>query len=459
METSNYTEVVGENSDAFRRSGVVQRSPVTPLETAARTSSSAIRSEPQGSQRELGTPNQRVFTPTSKSSVVQESGLSEVRKKVNELYEFVKDKHNVHLKIKQLVVNIKSAVIAAEREQKALKLRVETAEKSLMEATERATVESMETPKSHRNTRSEKRGRDTPGEEEVPKKQRSEQERASNRSDDGWRTVENQQAKKKKKRKEKEEKKKEQKKKEKHRRPRERKKGDALIVEANDKTTYAALLSKLKEDPELKELGENVVKTRRTQKGEMLFELKKDPMIKSSAFRELVAKSLGSEANVRALSQETVVEIKDLDEVTTEEDLKRALTAQCNVEGPMVIRIRKSYGGTQTATIRLPADAANKLVVNDKVKVGWAVCSLRLAPRFTKQMERCYTCTEFGHHSRNCKDPDRSERCWRCGGNGHVARDCTKQPRCMLCKPEDGNVHPTGGFKCPAYKKARTGQQ
>lgn len=110
METSNYTEVVGENADAFRRSGMMQRSPVTPLETAARTSSSAIRSEPQGSQRELAFLNQRVLTPNSNSGTAQESSLFEVRRRVNELYEFVKDKHNVHLKIKQLVTSIKSAV-------------------------------------------------------------------------------------------------------------------------------------------------------------------------------------------------------------------------------------------------------------------------------------------------------------------------------------------------------------
>ncbi|XP_065085341.1 uncharacterized protein LOC135707449 [Ochlerotatus camptorhynchus] len=100
-----------------------------------------------------------------------------------------------------------------------------------------------------------------------------------------------------------EERKKEVKKKENPRHRRERSKGDALVIEAKDKTTYAALLRKVREDPELKQLGENVVKTRRTQKGEMLFELKKDPSVRSSAFKELVEKSLGEDANVRALSQ------------------------------------------------------------------------------------------------------------------------------------------------------------
>ena len=46
-------------------------------------------------------------------------------------------------------------------------------------------------------------------------------------------------------------------------------------------------------DPKLKELGENVVKTRRTQKGDILFELKKDPNVKSSAFKTLVEKTVG----------------------------------------------------------------------------------------------------------------------------------------------------------------------
>lgn len=456
----NLTNIeVEEDANVFRRSERMQRSPVTPLETAAIATSSTIRSELQGNQQELGSSNQRVFTPTPKSSAAQESGLGEVRKKVNELYEFVKDRHNVHLKIKQMVTNIKSAVIAAEREQKALRLRAETAEKAVTEAAGRATAETRETPKSHR---SEKRGRDTPGDEEVPKKQKNDQSRVDNQRNDGrdsgWRTVESQRVKKKK-RKEKIERKTEPEKKDKLRPSRRKSRGDALIVEASDKTTYAALLRKVREDPDLKELGENVVKTRRTQKGEMIFELKKDPAVKSLDYRELVAKSLGSDANVRALSQEVVIECRDLDAVTTEEELRFALTEQCKLDVPVQIRLRKAFGGTQTAAIRLPVDAANKLVEIGKIKVGWAVGTLRATPRVAKQMERCFRCIEFGHQARSCKGPDRSTLCWRCGGSGHVARDCTKQPRCMFCKPEDGNDHSTGGFKCPMYKKAKAGQQ
>ena len=58
-----------------------------------------------------------------------------------------------------------------------------------------------------------------------------------------------------------------------------------------------------------------MVKTRCTQKVEMLFELKKDPTIKSLASRELVAKSLRGAVNVQALSQEAVVEVNELDEI------------------------------------------------------------------------------------------------------------------------------------------------
>ena len=53
---------------------------------------------------------QRVLIPNSTSSTAQELSLVEMRWKVNELYEIVKDKHNVYLKIKNMVTSIESDV-------------------------------------------------------------------------------------------------------------------------------------------------------------------------------------------------------------------------------------------------------------------------------------------------------------------------------------------------------------
>ena len=170
-----------------------------------------------------------------------------------------------------------------------------------------------------------------------------------------------------------------------------------------------------------------MVKTRRTQKGEMLFELKKYPMVKSSAFKTLIERSLGEEANVKVLSKETVIECRDLDEITTEDELRTALQVHCDLaDVPMRIRLKKAYGGTQTAVISLSTAAANKMLETGKVKVGWSVCSLKTTPRVTKELERCFKCMGFGHQARNCKGPDRSDLCWKCGEKGHIARDCHK---------------------------------
>ncbi|XP_062535332.1 caldesmon-like, partial [Armigeres subalbatus] len=141
--------------------------------------------------------------------------------------------------IKLLVTSIKSAVKAAEHEQIALKKKAEAAEKVLKDAAEHTAVETQQAPKRRHE------------------KQRNVQDFASvlkERVKDGeWQTVENQREKRKQ-QKENVEKRKEQKKQEKRRSPRERVKGDALIVEASDKTSYAAILKKVREDTELKDL-------------------------------------------------------------------------------------------------------------------------------------------------------------------------------------------------------------
>ena len=324
-----------------------------------------------------------LFTPKSSKGgshgeqrdlVLSTSEAKKVKKKVDELYCFINERRNVHGEIHGLVAEIKMGMLAVVREQQAWCARAEKAENDLENMKIRA-------PQS---SRAGKRDRETPGEEEVAKKQKEDKVEKKEKEGEGsgWQTVRNKKEKSKEekktnlneeeceKEKKSEEKKKEQKK---SKQKKERSKGDALVVAAKDGASYADLLRKVRSDPELKELGENVVKTRRTQKGEILFELKNKPSVRSVAFKQLVEKSLGEEANVRALSQETVIECRFLDEITTEDELRSALSGSCDSSDvPMVIRMRKSYGGTQTAVIRLSTSAANKLLEVSKIKVGWS---------------------------------------------------------------------------------------
>lgn len=270
-------------ASAFRVSGKVMRSPVL--------------NQPDASSQQIGkeTPKSSVLnfaggTPQD-GVLIGRTALQEVRRRVNELYDFIKDKNNVHTKIKQMVNGVKAAMNAAERENSSLvatrtslKLRAERAERA--EETLKAKLEEealrMKEPKTPPGP-SSKRDRETPGEEEDAKKQKQgnggSSEPAKNPEPDpekepepdpekekGWEKV------KKKKRKKKGELNEDA---HKPKFRRERNKGEALVVEVKEGVSYADLLRKVRTDPELKELGENVVKTRRTQTGAMLFELKK----------------------------------------------------------------------------------------------------------------------------------------------------------------------------------------
>lgn len=237
-------------------------------------------------------------------------------------------------------------------------------------------------------------------------------------------------------------------------------KADALLIEAKDSGSYADILRKVKADPSLQDMGSKVARIRRTKNGEMLIELQGDPSVKSEAYRELIEKSLvGSDATVRALTQEAVIEVPHLDEVTTELELREALIDQLppgDLESTAKVKLRKAYGGTQIATIKLPVAEANKLLELGKIKVGWTICPLR-RPR--TQLLRCYRCHGFGHVVSKCTvAEDRSKCCWKCGENGHVSKTCSNKPKCMLCQKGVANDHVTGSLRCNAYIKAKANQ-
>ena len=227
-------------------------------------------------------------------------------------------------------------------------------------------------------------------------------------------------------------------------------KPDALLISKQGEATYADILRKLKQDEGLKSVSEHVSRIRRTQKGEMLLELTKSDNENTNSCRELVASVLDGNAAVKSLSQEVLIECKDLDDVTTKKDVYQALISQFglrNLEESAVRSIRKHYGGTQVAVISLPFGTAKKVLEVGKIKVGWVVGRLREV----NKVPTCFKCLEVGHIAKFCKNVDRSKLCRRCAEEGHIARNCTNKPKCLVCTKDRDHIF--GGTQCPKSKQ------
>lgn len=91
----------------------------------------------------------------------------------------------------------------------------------------------------------------------------------------------------------------------------------------------------------------------------------------------MVGKVLGTDAEVKMLTHEITLECKDLDEITTPQEITKAISDHLGIpllEASVVKNMRKAYGNTQTAIISLPVTAANSLwpMANSK-SAGWCV--------------------------------------------------------------------------------------
>lgn len=237
----------------------------------------------------------------------------------------------------------------------------------------------------------------------------------------------------------------------------ERSRPDAIVIQTKDHgaDTYANILRKVKTDPALKAIAESVTGIRRTQKGELLLQLK-ETGDKTTEITNNISVALGQTATVRTLSHRISIECRDIDEITTKEEICSALNELLGSEGVAptdVVSLRKAYGGMQTATVSLPANMAKSLLNVGKVKIGWSVCRLRERTALTK----CFKCLEFGHISKQCRNvEDRSKRCRNCGEEGHIAKDCKKPASCMFCRKDSPQHadHVAGSSRCPVFRRA-----
>ena len=197
---------------------------------------------------------------------------------------------------------------------------------------------------------------------------------------------------------------------------------DAFKIKKCGQSTYADILGIIKGAADLKDLQERVTRIRRTKAGELLLEMCKTNVV-TPVLQTLVSSTLAWSAIVQVFFHKETVNIKDLDETTTAEEVAQAITP---ATGPGIvtaanIKLRASYSGTQAANVLLPVAATKKLMKTRKLRIAWVNCRVRLRETVT----RCFKCHEIGHLAWNCKSAvDQSSLCFRCRTKGHKAVNC-----------------------------------
>ncbi|KAL7723843.1 hypothetical protein ACLKA6_010352 [Drosophila palustris] len=232
--------------------------------------------------------------------------------------------------------------------------------------------------------------------------------------------------------------------------PRRRNRPDAILVKCKDAADYAKVLASVQTSKELQQYKENVRGVRRTAAGEVLLQMSKTADDATSKLHHAVQKALGESANVTVISDKVRLEIRDLPEWASAEDVTLAVLK--HMEGDLPVesapKLRKGYRGTQIASMFLTKAIADTLLAMRDIRIGWALCSIRS----TVDPRRCYKCLEFGHTAARCRSKhDASKKCFNCGGEGHSSKDCTHMASCILCTRAgaQNKAHNTLSKGCP----------
>ncbi|GBP72848.1 hypothetical protein EVAR_48832_1 [Eumeta japonica] len=140
---------------------------------------------------------------------------------------------------------------------------------------------------------------------------------------------------------------------------------DALIIRPAEKAKYAEILRRIKKDVPQDQTRDVVDKVQKTSNGNMLITLSRKSADKGQALLKTIQSILKEEAQVICKGPEEQLEIRDIDEETTKNDVREALQEAAGDDYKIpeeVIKIRPAYRGTQTASVRLPAATAQKIL-------------------------------------------------------------------------------------------------
>ena len=188
---------------------------------------------------------------------------------------------------------------------------------------------------------------------------------------------------------------------------------NVILVSTKENMSYADILRKVKAAIPKQDVEDNIEKVRRTATGQLLIVLKRKIGDKMGPLQQRMTDVLKEKANVIGKTQKVDVEIRDIEETTTMDEVKefleKVIVNDLVVAANAVKSLRRAYGETQIALVRLPAEVARKVIgERDKIRIGLVNWSIREM----NQPLKYFRCWHPAHVARQCKsDIDRTDLC------------------------------------------------
>lgn len=439
-EGSQHTE------GAFQRSGMMQRTPPSEKPTPISGNGISIGESSSGVSGSVDSENQKDSTPVIAAQITRsELAKSAEESEFERCEEAFKRIRLAMTKQRNISADVTNGINILQDAVLTLKMLHENRASSLKVQQEQSAVAAQAISK-------KKRGPSSPiAQDEVKKARGGEALKPQPKSAGEWKVAQSKRTSQKKK---KEAKADEPKNVKKVKKRAQKPKTEALLIKPQQGKTYAEVLGQLGKAVSRDADDTNIKSVRQTRSGAVLVEFAPSASIQDQ-FRESVVSALGDMAKVNSLVPTASLEIRDLDCLTTVEEVTAAIRKGVPDIGQIRVGLTSANSRMQRAAIvDVEERWAAKLMQVEKLKIGWVVCRIRRRTAVT----RCYRCLSFGHIARNCKGPDNGSLCRKCGKAGHLAKACTGEAHCLPCSDAkfgaERLTHLAGTGQCLVFREA-----
>ncbi|XP_031358071.1 uncharacterized protein LOC116181788 [Photinus pyralis] len=208
---------------------------------------------------------------------------------------------------------------------------------------------------------------------------------------------------------------------------RRNRRAEAVLVKLKGENHMEDILKRIRQT-DMSGVSTKIESISRTRNGDILLRVEKGAGKAEPVLSKI--KAAISDREVTLLEDNCTLVVRDLDAVTTENEVLGAIIqtvsgARCRIKSMITVE-----RGQKVAYVHANREAAEEILARGYLLVGLTSCRVRIS----QDLVRCNRCWEIGHIADACRGEDRRAQCYNCGNAGHYARECSNEATCKRCE-------------------------